>query len=357
MRRIINFYKETMMPAGYFHRVNEETPTRFWINNPSLKEMELALTAGAINCTTNPAYCSKLIKSEPDYIHQVIDRAIRETGDTELAAERVYQEATARVINRFLPLYEQSGGTCGFVTIQDDPRRDEDADCIIEAALRHRTLGPNFMTKIPVTQAGLQAMEYLIAEDMPICATEVFALDQATQICEVYQRTAAKTGNRPPFYVTHITGIFDEYLAKLVAREGIDIEPEVLAWAGSAVARKQYHLLKERGYPGTLLGGGARNIQHFTEFVGGDFHITINWSTAQELIEADEPAISRIDVETPAAVVSELSEKLADFRKAHFEQMLPVEEFADYGPVQFFKNNFLAGYNHLLTEVTARRQA
>lgn len=343
------------MTLSYFQRVTQETPTRFWINNPSGEEMELALAANAINCTTNPAYCSKLIKSEPDYIHAVIDRVIAETADNDAAAERVYQETIARVIERFLPLYEQSNGTQGFVTIQDDPRQDEDANCIIEAALRHRALGPNFMTKIPVTQAGLEAMEYLLAEDLPICATEVFALDQAVEICELYRQTVAKTGTQPPFYVTHITGIFDEYLSKRVEREGIEISAETLAWAGTAIARKQYHLLKERGYPATLLGGGARNIQHFTEFVGGDFHITINWSTAQALIEADEAVVPRIDVATPAPVLAELSEKLVDFRRAFFEKSLAVEEFAAYGPVQFFRDNFLAGYNHLLSEIVARR--
>jgi len=30
------------MSAGYFQRVTAETPTRFWINNPSATEMELA---------------------------------------------------------------------------------------------------------------------------------------------------------------------------------------------------------------------------------------------------------------------------------------------------------------------------
>src|SRR5437660_97596 len=83
---------------------------------------------------------------------------------------------------------------------------------------------------------------------VPIGATEVFAIDQAIAVCELYRRVAETTGRRPPFYVTHITGIFDEYLGKQAEREGIAIAGTSLPWAGSAVGRKQYRLLQERRY-------------------------------------------------------------------------------------------------------------
>lgn len=344
------------MSRDYFQRVAQETPTRFWINNPSGQEMEQALAAGAISCTTNPTYASKLIRSEPEYITPIIDRAIRMMPDDGAAADYVCQEATARIVARFLPLYERSGGTQGFVTIQSDPRKDEDANAILEANLRYRALGPNFMAKVPVTEAGLKAMEVLFADNVPVCATEVFAIDQAVAVCELYRRTAQKTGKHPPFYVTHITGIFDEYLSKVAASESIAISPETLGLAGSAVARKAYHLLKARGYPTTMLGGGARSARHFTDFVGGDVHITINWSTAQELINADPSVTPRIDSETPPHLVNELSARLTDFRLAFREDALPEEEFAHFGPVQLFRSNFIAGYEHLLAEIAARRK-
>ncbi len=342
--------------TGYFHRVARETPTRFWINNPSGSEMELALQAGAVSCTTNPAYCARLIRSEPDYIHGLIDREIRETPNNDTAADRVYQKAAARIVARFMPLYERSRGTEGFVTIQSDPREDEDAAALVEAALRYRPASPNFMAKIPVTQAGLEAFETLVAENIPTCMTEVFSLDQAIAACEHYQRASRKAGKRPQFYVTHITGIFDEYVGKVVEREGIPISPEALAWAGCAVGRKEYRTLKERSYPAIMLGGGARTTRHFTDFVGGDMHITINWSTAQELITMDEAPASRIAIETPPHVVEELTDKLAEFRRAYNENMLPVEEFAVFGPVQLFRNNFITGYERLVSEIAARRK-
>jgi len=345
------------MPSDYFHRLHHETPTRFWVNNPSGAELEKAIATGAISCTTNPAYCAKLLTSDADYIHGVIDDVIQtETREAEAAAVRVYQRATKRVLDRFLPLYEQSGGAYGYVTMQDDPRLDQDAAATIRGALENRRLGPNFMAKIPVIAGGIAALEACVGENIPICATEIFSVAQAIHICEMYAAAAGRTGNRPPFYVTHISGIFDQYLGVVARRDGIQIERTVLDQAGCAIARKEYRLLKERGYSGILLGGGARGTHHFTEMVGGDAHVTINWSTAQELMDAGTPVVSRMAEGEPApAVIDELREKFVDFRKAYDEDALTVEEFAHYGPVQFFRNAFLNGWYLLLAEVASRR--
>ena len=49
------------MARSYFHRVKTETPTHFWVNNPTVKEAQLAIDAGAVSCTTNPTYASKML--------------------------------------------------------------------------------------------------------------------------------------------------------------------------------------------------------------------------------------------------------------------------------------------------------
>jgi len=317
--------------------------------------MELAIAAGAISCTTNPTYGAKLLQSEPEFVRGIIERVVKTESSDDDASDVIVQHSTERLIRRFLPLYEKSGATEGFVTIQSDPRRDEDAGAMVDAALRYRRIGPNFMAKIPVTAAGLDAIAALIPENIPICATEVFALDQAIAVCKLYKSISDRSGRNPPMFVTHITGIFDEYLSKLVEHQGFSISMTSLPWAGSTVARAEYRLIKERGYPVTLLGGGARSTRHFTDFIGGEFHITINWSTAKELIDWDPPVVSRIDVPTPPEILAELTDMLPDFRRALEVGSLRVEEFAEFGPVQLFRNNFIAGYERLLSEISLRR--
>lgn len=344
------------MSSNYFLRLKEETPTRFWINNPSQSDFEQAIAHGAINCTTNPAYCSKLLVRDKEYLHRIIDQTLMEvTTDIEEAAVLVYQRASKRVMDAFRPLYEESNGEYGYVTMQDDPREDQDTAAILRCVRSNRKLGDNYMVKIPVIHGGMEAIEKCVEENVPICATEVFSIAQARSICELYEEAAQRTGNYPPFFVTHITGIFDEYLGKVARREGIEIDPDVLAWAGCTVARKEYRFIKERGYHTTMLGGGARGTHHFTEMVGGDVHITINWTTAEDIMAQDTPIIDRIDVETPPAVVDELLEKFPGFRRAYENDGLAVEEYAEYGPVQLFRNAFMKGWHLLLAEVASRR--
>lgn len=346
------------MNEGYFHRVTEQTPTRLWINNPTLTEADKAIAAGAISCTTNPTYASKELQREEsrDYALNVVDEAIKETDENDEAADLVQQRLAKRILDKFLPLYEQNPNQQGFVSIQGNPLRDEDPKHIIDEALRYRKLGKNFITKIPVTEAGLIALEALIPEDLPMIATEVMGIAQAVSTCEMYQCVSKECGKYPPFYLTHITGIFDEYLKNVVTRDEIDISPDLLWQAGCIVARKQYKIFKERGYPGIILGGGARGLHHFTEMVGSEMHITINWKgCADKLIEVDPPVVYRIDTPAPQYVIDELLEKIPDFRKAYLEDGLTIQEFKDFGPVDFFRSMFVKGWDYLLNTVKERR--
>ncbi len=339
---------------GYFHRLAEQTRTRLWINNPTREELDKAVEAGAVSCTTNPAYCSRLLTAEPAYVNGVIDAVIRDVPDCEAAAPVVYQRCCQRLLDGFRPIHERGGGA-GFVTLQDDPRREGDARSTLQFAADCCRLGPNFMAKIPVTRTGLAAIEGCVERNIPVCATEVFTVSQALHVCETHRRATHRTGHRPPLYVTHISGIFDEYLRKTAAREGVTGVDALISQAGCAVARRQYHLLKERGFDVIMLGGGARATAHFTEMVGGDMHVTINWSTAEEIIRAGTPVVSRIDAETPIDALDELSERFPAFDQAWREDGLAVDEFEDYGPVKLFRNMFLEGWYTLLAAICRRR--
>lgn len=341
------------MPTGYFHRVAQETETRFWINLPTGQELADSIAAGAVSCTTNPTYGARLLDAEPDFINPIVDQVAREASDPDVAAELALRRAAVRIIAAFRPIYEASGGAAGFVTLQGDPRRDDDTDYIVNEALRYRELGENVMAKIPSHEAGIAAMAALIERDVPICATEIFAVDQAVAVCEAYLRAAEASGRRPPLFITHITGIFDKYVAEYVRREGVAIAPAVLQQAGWAVAHEQYRLLKERGYPGQMLGGGALAPYHFTEMVGGDMHVTLNWSIIKSLLDADGPVLTRIFAPAAPEAVAELAEKVPAFRQAFSEGRLPPEEFRAYGPLVLFRDMFLAGYQRLVDAIVA----
>jgi len=44
----------------YLERINEQTPTRMWVNNPTPSEAKKGLEAGTFGATSNPTYLSHM---------------------------------------------------------------------------------------------------------------------------------------------------------------------------------------------------------------------------------------------------------------------------------------------------------
>lgn len=339
---------------SYFRRVAAAHPNRLWVNNPTLAECDLALAAGAVSCTSNPTFAASLLRRERADALAIVDACLEKGA---LAADEVQQRMIARVCARFLPRFEASGGREGFVSIQGDPHRDTDADHMIDEALRFRRIAPNVIAKIPVTAAGLVAIEAVLREGMPVIATEVFAVAQAVAMADVYARIPARGGRKPALWLTHITGIFDEWLAQQASARGLALAPEDLAQAGWLVARTQYRLLQTRGFDGVLLGGGARAPRHFTDLIGGRFDVTLNWPTIAELVRSDPPVQDRLSLPPDPAAVARLSAALPEFAAAIHADGLRREEFEHFAPVRHFLAMFIAGWEELQAAIGERRRA
>lgn len=342
----------------YFIRVGEQSPTMFWINNPTREQADLALEHGALGCTNNPSYTQKMIDhpKEGAYARALLDQAIAETDDEYEAAEVFQRLMVKPIADKFMPLFERSGGSHGYVSIQGDPINEDDPQVVIRDAFANRKLSPNICCKIPTTTSGLIAMETMIEADIPINATEIFGVSQFTLICETYERIRRKTGHKPMFYMSHIAGIYDDYLQKYVVDNDVQISPDVLHQAGLAVARKVYELMIERDYPCVFIGGGARGLHHFTEMVGGRVCLTINWEgTADQLIAQDPPVVYRLFNPVPQKVIDELIEKLPDFKRGYLPDGLEPEEFEHFGPVLLFRSSFIASWKRALELIRERR--
>ena len=70
--------------------------------------------------------------------------------------------------------------------------------------------------------------------------------------------------------VTIMVGRLDDWLKEVVARDGIEIDPEHLEWAGIAAVKRAYTLFQERGLRARVLAAAYRNQLQWTELVGGD---------------------------------------------------------------------------------------
>jgi transaldolase len=343
---------------GYFQRVQAETPTGFWINNPKPAETRLAIAAGAIACTTNPTFAAKAIAADPAGTAAAVDAAIRATRDGGSAAEAVQRELVRPVLEAFRPLHDRDPVRRGWVSVQGDPLAEDDARNIVASMRAARTLGPNVIAKIPVTVAGLEAIRTLAADGVPIIATEVMAVSQVVAAAEAWSRAVAadRGSRRPPFYITHITGIFEQHLAAEAARAGAAVATAELSAGAIALAHRVFGLIGRLGVPARMLGGGARSLAHFTGMVGLDMDVTINWSgTADELERRDGPVEDHRGDREPRETVAKLRALLPDFRRAWDDGGLPLEEFAEFGPVALFRGMFVEGWRKLLDIIRQRR--
>lgn len=343
---------------NYFKRVHALTPTKFWINNPTREEADWAITEGALGCTCNPSYCGKMLFDRPgekDYVRGVLDEVLKTASSATEAQEELQRRLVSRIAEKFMPIYREHPGEHGYVSIQGDPVNEDDPAVILREARKNRAVGENICCKIPTTESGLEAMETLIRENVPINATEVFAIQQALDLCEIYERVSKESGNHPKFYISHITGIYDDYLKEVVQRDKIQISEDILWQAGMSIARKLYQIYLDRGFKVTFIGGGARGIQHFTEMVGGDACVTINWTgTADKLLESNPPVVERIFNPTPQYVIDELLEKIPDYRRGYEEGGISAAEYEEFGPLVKFRNMFLKDWNMVLTEVEGK---
>lgn len=347
------------MSTGYFHRVTAQTPTRFWINNVTREEANLALAAGAVGCTQNPSYTFKLMgmPGEKEYVFETLAAIMKEEKNDVEALVKLQKNLIARIAEIFMPHYEKTHGREGYVSIQGDPLQ-EDFDSIVRfARFNRKDAPPNMMAKIPATPDGLKAMDVLLREGVPINATEIMTVRQALDVFDIYRKVSGEMANPPAIFYSHIAGIFDEYMTKHVKAENIDIAPDIVRQGGLAVARKIESLYADLGYRGVgFISGGARGLHHFTDWVGSRANVTINWlGTAKDLIEQNPPVIDRFRAATPEYVLEELIEKIGEFRKAYFTHAVEPREYEEYGPVELFRNMFVDSWKGALGEIRARR--
>ena len=343
------------MTDHYFDRVREVAGARFWVNNPTIEEMDLALRHGAMGCTTNPGYGGNLVRRAPEEVLPLVRECLPASDDDAVVAELVQRRLVGRICETFLPLYERTGGREGFVSLQGDPGADHDGKAILAEGRATRAIAPNATPKIPATVPGFEAFEALVAEGSQVIITEVFSVAQVIEACERWLAVTARTGVRPPFMMSPITGILGDHLRKVAARDGLEIAAADLEMAGVLVSRACYRIVRERDYPVLLLYGGARIELDFSGLVGGGMAATINWSTAAELLAADPPAVATVEEPVDPAIVERLTAAFPEMRQALDPAGLALEDFEVFGPVQHFRDLFVAGWHSVLDMIRSER--
>jgi transaldolase/glucose-6-phosphate isomerase len=150
-------------------------------------ELQALVEAGVRGVTSNPSIFEKAIAGSKDY-----DRALHVLVDEGKSIEEIYEtlvlEDIQRTADLLLPMYEESDGLDGYVSLEVSPTLAHDTQGTIAEARRlfAELERPNVMIKVPATQAGIPAIKTLIGEGINVNVTLIFALKNYEAVVEAY---------------------------------------------------------------------------------------------------------------------------------------------------------------------------
>lgn len=341
--------------SGPLARVAATTPTDIWNDSCVAAELAWAIAHGAVGATSNPSLVLDALRQEPEPWRGRIAVIAEELphADDAAIAWRLAEEVAIRGAEMLEPTFERTGGRAGRLSIQVSPAAWRDADAMVAQAVRFAGLAPNVQVKLPVTTAGLTAIEEVTALGVNVNATVNFTVPGALAVAEAVERGLARreaagheTASMHPV-CTLMAGRLEDWLKVVAAREGLLVTPGVIEWSGVAVVKRAYVLYRERGYRTRLLAGAFRNHLPWSALIGGDIVITIPpaW---QRLIDAsDLPVRPAMDDPVDAAVLDELLEHLPEFRRAYEPDGMAPRELESYGAAVRTLRQFNGAYHDL----------
>ena len=102
--------------------------------------------------------------------------------------ELIESDDVRTACDQFRSVYEQSGGTDGFVSIEVSPNVANDVDATVDEAHRLWKLvnRPNVMIKVPGTEEGSKALRRLIADGLNVNVTLLFSVEAYARVIEAY---------------------------------------------------------------------------------------------------------------------------------------------------------------------------
>jgi transaldolase/glucose-6-phosphate isomerase len=193
-------------------------------------ELQALLDKGVRGVTSNPTIFEKAIAGSTDY-DWTMGNLVSEGKSTAEIYEALAFDDITKAAQLLRPLYDESDGSDGYVSIEVSPTLAHDtAGTIADAKRIFAMLGqPNVMIKIPATPAGIPAIEAVIASGINVNVTLIFSLAQYRAVAEAYlsglEKFAAAGGNLhqvasvASFFVSRVDGVVDGALEKIGNRD------------------------------------------------------------------------------------------------------------------------------------------
>jgi transaldolase/glucose-6-phosphate isomerase len=179
---------------------------------------------GLRGVTSNPTIFEKAIGGSADY-----DESLREmlAQDRKTPVGQLYEQIAIQDIQAaadvLRPVYDQTSGADGYVSLEVSPHLARDTQATIAEAKRLKASvdRPNLMIKVPATPEGIPAIEELIAGGVNVNITLMFSMSHYEAVAHAYikglERCAdpAKVASVASFFVSRVDTMVDRELGKI----------------------------------------------------------------------------------------------------------------------------------------------
>lgn len=188
-------------------------------------QLQELIDQGLRGVTSNPSIFEKAIAGSADY-DESLRRLVSEGKTVAEIYEAVVIEDIQRAADLLRPVYEETGGVDGYVSLEANPSLAYDTGgTIAEARRLFAALNrSNVMIKVPATREGVPAIETLIGDGININVTLIFSLSQYEAVANAYlsglERLASNQGDVSrvasvaSFFISRVDTALDEILEK-----------------------------------------------------------------------------------------------------------------------------------------------
>ncbi|WP_405914621.1 transaldolase [Streptomyces sp. NBC_00728] len=229
---------------------------------------ELIADKHVVGVTTNPTIFASALSKGNRYSEQLrrLARVGVNVDDAVLALTSDDVRAACQALG---PVYLQTGGSDGRVSIEVDPRLARDTDATIDQArkLWETVDRPNLLVKIPATSEGLAAVTRVIAEGISVNVTLVFSRERYRAVMDAWLtglerakaagRDLADIHSVASFFVSRVDTEVDRRLDALGTPEAQALKGKA-AIANARLAHQAYEQLTAGPRWQALVAAGAR---------------------------------------------------------------------------------------------------
>jgi len=234
----LDYIRRDLISGGELHRMIEEDGLR--------------------GMTSNPAIFEKAISGSHDYDEEIKSMA-KQGKSIDAIYEAISVGDVGSAADLFRPLYDQTDGGDGYVSLEVNPHLARNTEGTLKEA-RHLWAAlnrPNVFIKVPATNEGLASIRQLISEGISINVTLLFGLNRYREVTEAYiSGLEARAAQGKPlksiasvasFFISRIDTLVDPMLDKIIAQESAKAElaKKVRGEVAIACAKEAYQMYKE----------------------------------------------------------------------------------------------------------------